>query len=54
MRIRVFYIQFVLFLFITSAAAQTIFTEVLVIGGGTGGVAAGIQSARQKAKTIIT
>lgn len=53
MRIRVFYIQFVLFLFITSAAAQTIFTEVLVIGGGTGGVAAGIQSARQKAKTII-
>ena len=53
MRIRFFYIPFLLFLFFIPAAAQTIFTDVLVIGGGTGGVAAGIQSARQKAKTII-
>ncbi len=33
--------------------AQTINTDVLVIGGGTGGTAAGIQSARQQVKTII-
>lgn len=54
MRIRFFYIPFLFSLFFIPAAAQTIFTDVLVIGGGTGGVAAGIQSARQKAKTIIT
>lgn len=53
MRIRFFYIPF-LSLFFIPAAAQTIFTDVLVIGGGTGGVAAGIQSAIRKAKTIIT
>jgi hypothetical protein len=33
--------------------AQTLYTDVLVAGGGTGGVAAGIQAARQKVKTII-
>jgi hypothetical protein len=40
-------------LLIFSAKAQTITTDVLVIGGGTGGAAAGIQSARQKVRTII-
>lgn len=34
-------------------AQKTIVTEVLVIGGGTGGTAAGIASARGGAKTII-
>lgn len=33
--------------------AQTLYTDVLIIGGGTGGTAAGIQSARMKVKTII-
>lgn len=33
--------------------AQTIHTDVLIVGGGTGGTAAGIQSARLKVKTII-
>ena len=33
--------------------AQPINTDVLVVGGGTGGTAAGIQSARLKAKTIV-
>jgi hypothetical protein len=33
--------------------AQTIYTDVLVIGGGTGGTAAAIQSARGKVKTIL-
>ncbi len=37
------------------AITQTsIYTDVLVIGGGTGGTAAGIQSARMGVKTIIT
>lgn len=35
------------------SAQTTIQTEVLVIGGGTGGTAAGIQSARMGANTII-
>ncbi len=33
--------------------AQTINTDVLIIGGGTGGTAAGIQAARLKVNTII-
>ena len=45
----------VLFLFcsVVSTAQKTIATAVLVIGGGTGGTAAGIQSARLGAKTVI-
>jgi hypothetical protein len=46
---------FTILFFITTniVTAQVIYTDVLVIGGGTGGVAAGIQSARQRVKTII-
>ncbi len=53
---------FLLFIigFMALASAQNlsnkrtyIYTDVLVVGGGTGGTAAGIQSARQKVKTII-
>jgi FAD dependent oxidoreductase len=41
--------------FIVTAEAQLLMrTQVLVIGGGTGGTAAGIQSARLGVKTIIT
>ena len=43
----------ILILFGKVSFAQTINTDVLVIGGGTGGTAAGIQAARQKVKTII-
>jgi NADPH-dependent 2,4-dienoyl-CoA reductase/sulfur reductase-like enzyme len=35
------------------SAQKIIITDVLVVGGGTGGTAAGIQSARSGAKTII-
>ncbi len=49
---RLFFI-IIFFSSITYTNAQTINTDVLIIGGGTGGVAAGIQSARQKIKTII-
>ena len=47
--------QTLLLLFITvSVQAQTVLrTDVLVIGGGTGGCAAGIQSARMGVSTII-
>jgi FAD-dependent oxidoreductase family protein len=42
------------FIFSSSLSAQTILTtDVLVVGGGTGGIAAGIQSARSGSKTII-
>lgn len=51
---------FVVFFLLTSLYAQNVKegitrekTEVLVVGGGTGGIAAGIQSARSGAKTII-
>jgi len=45
---------FLLFIFSSSLYAQTILTtDVLVIGGGTGGTAAGIQSARSGSKTIL-
>jgi hypothetical protein len=37
-----------------SAAQKEIRTDVLVIGGGTSGIAAGIQAARMKVHTIIT
>jgi hypothetical protein len=40
-------------LFSTLLFAGPIHTEVLVIGGGTSGIAAGIQSARMGAKTLI-
>jgi len=54
MEIRFFYTRILFFyFFIQPVTAQTIFTDVLVIGGGTGGTAAGIQSARLKVKTII-
>ena len=43
-----------LFIFITSYShAETIKTDVLVIGGGACGVAAAIQSARSKVKTML-
>jgi hypothetical protein len=42
-----------LFLNITLSYAETIRTDVLVIGGGASGVAAAIQSARSKVKTLI-
>ena len=35
-------------------AQKQLTTDILVIGGGTGGVAAGLQSARMKVNTIIT
>ncbi len=38
---------------LSGQAQKTLTTDVLVIGGGTGGTAAGIQSARLGAKTII-
>src|SRR5687767_2275274 len=38
---------------LSSVAQTTITTDVLVIGGGTGGTAAGIQSARSGAKTLV-
>lgn len=53
MKIRLFYILISLIYFFNTAPAQTIYTDVLVVGGGTGGTAAGIQSARLKVKTII-
>ncbi len=42
-----------LFGYLVSTAQQVLYTEVLVIGGGTGGVAAAIQSARMGVKTIL-
>ncbi len=44
---------FVFVLGLNSKAQNTIYTDVLVVGGGVGGTAAGIQSARLGAKTII-
>lgn len=49
---RLFFI-ILIFTSITYANAQPINTDVLIIGGGTAGVAAGIQCARQKVKTIL-
>ncbi|MBK8519447.1 MAG: FAD-dependent oxidoreductase [Ferruginibacter sp.] len=49
-----FLFAFILLCFLfTKATSQTLYTDVLVIGGGTGGTAAGIQSARLQVKTII-
>lgn len=53
MNIRLFFTVLFFFSFLYPVTAQVIYTDVLVIGGGAGGVAAGIQSARQKVKTII-
>ena len=53
MKIRLLYTLILLFFLFTKAISQTYYTDVLVIGGGTGGTAAGIQSARLKVKTII-
>ena len=53
MKFRLFFTLILFFYFFNPATAQFIYTDVLVIGGGTGGTAAGIQCARQKVKTII-
>jgi hypothetical protein len=53
MKTRFLYSVILLLFLFTSATSQTLFTDVLVIGGGTGGTAAGIQSARLQVKTII-
>jgi hypothetical protein len=53
MKIRLFYTLILFFSFFIAVTAQTIYTDVLVVGGGTGGTAAGLQSARLKVKTII-
>ena len=53
MKIRLLYTLILFFSFFNKVTAQTIYTDVLVIGGGTGGTAAGIQSARLQVKTII-
>lgn len=53
MPIRLFFTPILFFSFFNTLTAQTMYTDVLVIGGGAGGTAAGIQSARQKVKTII-
>jgi hypothetical protein len=50
---RICLILFTCLLGVCSNAQKTIATEVLIIGGGTGGTAAGIQSARLGANTII-
>jgi hypothetical protein len=42
-----------LFVAVSSSAQDRLHTEVLVIGGGTGGTAAGIQSARCGVQTIV-
>ncbi|MBV9988036.1 MAG: FAD-dependent oxidoreductase [Chitinophagaceae bacterium] len=44
---------FLLLPFIGSSQLKKLQTQVLVVGGGTGGVAAGIQSARTGAQTVI-
>jgi hypothetical protein len=51
--IRIFLLSGLLILGAWSSAQKTVVTDVLVIGGGTGGTAAGIQSARLGAKTMI-
>ena len=43
----------ILFLSNLSSFSQSYTTDVLVVGGGTGGTAAGIQAARMKVRTII-
>ncbi|MFM6924967.1 MAG: FAD-dependent oxidoreductase [Ferruginibacter sp.] len=53
MKSRLCFILILLCYFFKQGTAQTLYTDVLVIGGGTGGTAAGIQSARQKIKTMI-
>lgn len=53
MKPRLCFILILLFNFFNQVTAQTLYTDVLVIGGGTGGAAAGIQAARQKVNTII-
>lgn len=54
MRLRLLPGLLLVLLFSTRPYAQDkLYTDVLVIGGGTGGTAAGIQSARSGAKTII-
>jgi len=45
--------QILLIASISSAQTTTINTQVLVVGGSTGGIAAGLQSARSGAKTVI-
>lgn len=45
--------SFSLLIYTCAHGQEKIYTDVLVIGGGTGGTAAGIQSARLGAKTVI-
>jgi FAD dependent oxidoreductase len=47
------FLLFVLLIPFHVQSQKVISTEVLVIGGGTGGIAAGIQAARSGAKTIV-
>ena len=55
MRVKILKVFILLVLFQLNVLAQnkTIHTEVLVVGGTTGGIAAGLQSARSGAQTII-
>lgn len=53
MKIRFLHILLLLLLLHDPVISQILYTDVLVIGGGTAGTAAGIQSARLKIKTII-
>lgn len=46
-------IGFLIWCAVTSSCAEPLTTEVLIAGGGTGGVAAGIQAARMGAATVI-
>ncbi len=48
-----FFIFFLCFLGLGSRAQKIVTTDVLVIGGGVGGTAAGIQAARLGVKTMI-
>ncbi len=53
MRLYYFFLFFTAALWSCAPQVETIETEVLVLGGGTGGTAAGIQAARMGARTII-
>jgi hypothetical protein len=50
---RSFFIFLICLFWVSSKAQKMITADVLVVGGGTGGTAAGIQSARLGAKTLI-
>ena len=50
---RIFLLLFACLSGVLAHAQKTVVTDVLVVGGGTGGTAAGIQSARMGAKTVV-